>query len=409
MAIGESGVLMPAPVSGIASAGRILDLIRSGRVRTRRELLDHTGLSRSTLSLRMAQLLAAGYIQEIGQVAGNSGRPAKILSFDETGHLVLAVDLGATAAQLALMDAGGTVVMESSHDIRIDSSPEDVIRMLAKRLGELLARSGRPFDRVVGVGVGVPGPVFPTTGRPNQPPMMPGWHNYPVAERLSEAMGIPVFVDNDANLMGLGEARERHSAAPSVLFVMVGTGIGAGVILHGQPERGIAGGAGNIGHIRVVEADQGLVCTCGATGCLATVASGGAVARQLTEQGIPAVSGRDVARVVAAGSPVALGLVRDAGRELGIVLATSVALLNPAVLVLGGDLASPDGELVEAVREAILERTVPLARRELIITASQLGTNAALQGARHLVIDQTFAPDAVDARLEQQARKDAAS
>lgn len=394
---------MPGQLSNGASAGAILELVRSGRVRTRRELQDRTGLSRSTLSLRMNQLAAAGYIQEIGQVSGSAGRPAKILSFDESGHFVLAVDLGAAHAHLALLDAGGTVLMEATHDIRIQSSPDEVIRSVGRRLGELLARSGKPRERVAGIGVGVPGPVFPLTGRPNQPPMMPGWHDYPIGDRLAELLGLPVFVDNDANLMGLGEARQQHPDAPSLLFVKLGTGIGAGVILHGAAERGIAGGAGDIGHIRMA-VDNGVLCTCGATGCLATVASGGALARQLSERGVPAAGSHDVARLLAARDPLALELARVAGRALGDVLATSVALLNPAVLVLGGELVAGDGgTILDSVRESIHERTVPIARRELIITVSRLGADAAVQGARHLVIDRTFAADAVDARLGESA------
>jgi predicted NBD/HSP70 family sugar kinase len=227
---------------------------------------------------------------------------------------------------------------------------------------------------------------------------MPGWHDYPVADRLAEALGVPAFVDNDANLMGLGETRVRYPESPSLLFVKLGTGIGAGVILHGQPERGIAGGAGDIGHIRIA-GPEGRLCTCGAIGCLATEASGGAIARQLTEAGTPAASTADVVRLLAAGDPLAIDLVRRAGHLLGDVLATSVALLNPAVLVLGGAIPATGNYLIEAVRESIFERTVPLATRELVIAASALGADAAVQGARYLVIDQTFSAEAVDARL----------
>lgn len=382
-----------------ASAGVILELVRSGQVRTRRELQDLTGLSRSTLSLRMGQLTSAGYLRETGQVAGATGRPAKILSFDEERQLVCAIDLGATHAHLALMDAGGRVLSEAKSELKIDAGPDEVLRNVTKRLGELIARSGRSLDEVAGVGLGIPGPVRFATQRPNQPPLMPGWHDYPISERLGSALGVPVFIDNDANLMGLGETRERYPDAPSVLFVKVGTGIGAGVILHGQPERGRAGGAGDIGHIRIVPAGEGRLCTCGATGCLATEASGGALARQLTEAGKPVQTAQDVVDLVLSGDQSSIELLRRAGRLLGDVLATSVSLLNPSVLVLGGVLPSAGNHLLDAVRETVYERTVPLATRELIITNSVLGADAAVQGARHLVIDQTFSAEAVDFRI----------
>ena len=385
-------------VNGGTSAGAILELVRSGRVRTRREVQDLTGISRSTLALRMTQLQEAGYLLETGQIAGTTGRPARILSFDESGQLVLAVDLGATHAHLAVIDGAGVVLAEASSEIKIDRGPDEVLRGVVKRLFELLARSGRDVRSVAGIGIGIPGPVRFSTRRPNQPPLMPGWHDYPVAERLAEAFGVPAFVDNDANLMGLGEMRERYPASPSVLFVKVGTGIGAGVILHGEPERGIAGGAGDIGHIRM-GSQYTRLCTCGAVGCIATEASGSAIIRELAEAGIPASTTSDITRLLAAGDPSAIRLVTRAGHLLGEVLATSVALLNPEVLIVGGAIAAAGDHFLQAVRERIFERTVPLATRELIIAASALGPDAAVHGARHMVIGQTFSADAVDDRI----------
>ncbi len=390
---------MSPSVSSTASAGEILELVRSGQVRTRRELQEVTGLSRSTLSLRMTQLTSAGYLRETGQVAGATGRPAKIVAFDESRQLIVAVDLGATHAHLALIDGSGTTLIEASSALTFDSAPDDEVRSMARRITDLVARSGRSMAEVAGVGIGIPGPVRFTTQRPNTPPLMPGWHDFPVAERLADALGVPTFLDNDANLMGLGEQRSRYADVPSVLFVKVGTGIGAGVILHGQPERGVAGGAGDIGHIRILGSDAGHQCSCGAFGCLATEASGGALARQLTESGRPTSSATEVAELIAAGDPLAIRLTERAGHLLGDVLATSVALLNPAVLVLGGVIPSAGPQLLAAVRERIFQRTVPLATRELTIANSSLGPGAAVQGARHLVIDQTFSAAAVDARL----------
>lgn len=387
---------MPA---GNASAGEVLELVRSGRVRTRRELQEVTGLSRSTLALRMTQLTSAGYIREVGEVVGSAGRPAKILSFDASRQLVLAVDLGAQHCHIALMDGGGTVLSESSSELRIAAEPDEVLRFVARKAGELVSRSGRALAEVTGIGVGIPGPVRFQTQRPNSPPVMPGWHDYPVGERLGELLGVPAFLDNDANLMALGEARARYPESPSVLFVKVGSGIGAGLILHGSAERGIAGGAGDIGHIRIAGESSGQVCTCGAIGCLNTEAGGRALGRQLSERGIAVSSTRDVARLLSSGDAVTVSLVEHAGRLLGEVLATSVALLNPAVLVLGGLIAATSPQFVAAVRETIFQRTVPLATRELTIAVSALGERAAVQGARHLVIDQTFSAAAVDARL----------
>jgi predicted NBD/HSP70 family sugar kinase len=381
------------------SAGEILELVRSGRVTTRRELRELTGLSRSTVTLRLAELTSAGYVREVGQRVGTTGRPAGILSFDEASKLVLAADLGATHAHLALTDAGGRTLAEASLELSVQAGPEVVLKAVARRFRELLKIAGRAPGEVVGVGVGVPGPVDFATGRPVQPPIMPGWHDYPVAAELAATVGVPAFVDNDANLMGLGEARSRYPGVTSLLFVKVGTGIGAGLILGGRPERGVAGGAGDIGHIRIAHPVDGRRCACGATGCLAAHASGAALARQLAERGIPAESSRDLVRLIRAGNPEPVALVRTAGQLLGEVLATAVALLNPAVLVVGGDMSLTHEHFLVGVREALYERTVPLATRDLLITASQLGDRAGVEGARHLVVDQMFSAEAVDARL----------
>jgi predicted NBD/HSP70 family sugar kinase len=191
--------------------------------------------------------------------------------------------------------------------------------------------------------------------------------------------------------MGLGEARARYPETPSLLFVKVGTGIGAGVILHGQPERGIAGVAGDIGHIRLFDANTGHRYTCGAFGCLATEASGAAIARALRDEGGEEIeSAADVSRLLRENDSRTLELTKRAGQLLGDVLATSVALLNPSVLVIGGGIAMHGTVLIDAVREHVYERTVPLATRELFIAPSALGSVAGLQGSEWAAV--TAAP-----------------
>jgi predicted NBD/HSP70 family sugar kinase len=392
-----------APPGVTTSAGHVLEMVRSGLVRTRREVQEATGLSRSTVFLRLAELSAAGLVREAGSRPGAAGRPSGLLSFVEDDKLVLTADLGATHGRLALQDAGGAVLGEATEEVPIDSGPEQVLRVVTEGFRALLRDSGRPVHQLEGIGVGVPGPVQ-ASGRPNQPPIMPGWHHYPVVEVLRRSFGVPVLVDNDANLMGLGEARTRFPDVDSLLFVKVGTGIGAGVILHGHAERGVSGGAGAIGHVRITHADADRRCRCGAAGCLAAYASGWALARQLTERGLTAASSRDVVRLVHQGHPEAIALVRVAGRLVGEVLATAVAVLNPGVLVLSGDMADTHEHFLVGVREVLYERTVPLATRELLVTSSALGDRAGVIGARHLVVDHVFSAAAVDERLRRDAQ-----
>jgi predicted NBD/HSP70 family sugar kinase len=382
-----------------ASAGQILQMIRSGQVSTRRELLELTGLSRSTLTQRLSQLYAAGYLRSEGQRANTVGRPSGILTFDETGKRILAADLGATHARMALTDAAGTDIAETTMELHIDTGPEAVLATVQDVFRDMLRQTSCAIEDVCGIGVGVPGPVDFETGRVRNPPMMPGWHDFPIAGTLAEAFGTPAFADNDANLMGLGEQRLRHPDVDSLLFVKVGTGIGSGIILRGQPERGIAGGAGDIGHIRMRGPTEEAPCACGGSGCLAVYASGGALARDLTAAGITARTARDVVALVEAGRPEAIAMVGVAGRLLGEVLATAIALLNPSVLVIGGDVAATQEHFLNGLRTMLYERTVPRATRDLLIAVSALGDRAGIEGARLMVLDQVFSEQAVDEHL----------
>jgi predicted NBD/HSP70 family sugar kinase len=392
-----------------ASAGQILQMIRSGQVSTRRELLELTGLSRSTLTQRLAQLYAAGYLRSEGQRANNIGRPSGILTFDETGKFILAADLGATHARLALTDAAGSVIAETTRELHIDAGPEEVLGAVRETFRAMLEETSCALDDVCGIGVGVPGPVDFETGRVRNPPMMPGWHDHPIRQTLADDFGVPVFVDNDANLMGLGEQRLRYPDVESLLFVKVGTGIGSGIILRGRPERGIGGGAGDIGHIRMRGPTEEAPCACGGSGCLAVYASGGALARKLTAEGIPTRTARDVVALVEAGRSEAIAMVGVAGRLLGEVLATAIALLNPSALVIGGDVAGTQEHFLNGVRTMLYERTVPRATRDLLIATSDLGDRAGIEGARLMVLEQVFSEQAVDDHLRLLAGADTPS
>lgn len=381
------------------AAGHLLELIRTGRARTRRDLLDRTGLSRSTVSARLDQLVAAGYVRESGVETGLRGRPSTVLAFDDSHGAVLAADLGATHARAALCDLAGRTLGEVAQNLRISNGPDTVLDWLEARWRELLDSSGLDSAQLVGLGVGVPGPVDVGTGRPMRPPIMPGWHDYPVGERLEQSFGVPGFVDNDANVMALGEFHNGLSACPSLLFVKVATGIGAGMVVDGRLVRGFNGGSGDLGHVRISDPGSGPLCACGARGCLAASASGGALARRLREQGIPVETSRDVVGLAQAGDPRAVALVREAGLLIGEVLATAVSLLNPQVLMIGGDLVQAAEHFMVGVQERLYQRTQPLATRNLQIVTSSLGDRAGAVGAARLVIEEVFSPMAVDRRF----------
>jgi predicted NBD/HSP70 family sugar kinase len=380
------------------SAGHLLQLLRSGSVTTRRQLREVTDLSRSTVSSRVDQLIAAGLVREVGTAESSGGRPATILMFDEVGPTILVADIGATHGRVAVTDAGGRVLAEKMMLSRIANGPEPVLTQICDCFDALLTTAGRSADSICGIGIGLPGPVDFNEGLVLRPPLMPGWHKFPIRELVSKRFAAPVLVDNDANLMALGEQHTKYPAAASLVFVKVGTGIGAGLVLNGALVRGAHGAEGHIGHVRLEGSKR--ACACGATGCLAASASGGAIVRALRAKGLDVSSIPEVLSLVAAGDADAMATVTSAGQQLGDVLATVVALLNPDVLVLGGDLGTTE-HLLQSVHERLLQRSQPLATRHLVVASSELGDRAGIAGAVEMVRGQVFSAAAVDARLSQ--------
>ncbi|MEV6287633.1 ROK family protein [Kribbella sp. NPDC051770] len=378
------------------SAGRLLHLVRTGQAGTRGELQELSGLSRSTLGQRLEPLLGNGWLVEAGSTASTGGRPPTVLRFDEQHAVVLAADLDTRHARAALMDLAGGVLAEHSGELVIADGPGVVLDTLADWFDDLLVEAGRTVGELAGIGVSVPGPVEFDTGLVIRPPIMPGWDEYPIREHLHRQYGVPVFVDNDANAMALGEHSAGYADSPAFVLVKVSTGIGAGVVIGDSVFRGIDGGAGDIGHVRVRDAGD-TKCQCGSIGCLAAVASGGAIAAALTELGVPARSGADVRVLLQSGQPDALRLARDAGRRVGEVLATVVSLINPGVLMIAGDLAHTD--FVAGVHEVLYQTTLPRATRHLTVATGQLADHAALDGMARLVVSEVYSPAAIDARL----------
>ncbi|MEU1253649.1 ROK family protein [Streptomyces chartreusis] len=389
---------------GQASAGELLELVRSGRAVTRGALQQATGLSRATVGQRLDRLFRAGWLREgaggpVGSPLG--GRPSITLEFDDAHAIVLAADLETRHARAAVLTLTGEILAEHSGTLVVEDGPEAVLGDLGRWFAELLEKAGRGAGEVCGIGLAVPGPVDSETGRVVQPPIMPGWDGYDITGRLARAFGeetgaapVPVLVDNDANLMAYGEQRTGYPDCSAFVLVKVSTGIGAGVVVDGSVYRGIDGGAGDIGHIRVGADAQ---CRCGSYGCLAAVASGRAVARRLAETGVPAASGSDVRDLLASGHPGAAALAREAGRQVGDVLATVVTLLNPGVLMIAGDLAGT--AFLTGVRELLYQRALPRSTAHLDVVTSRLGERAGLIGAGALVVEHLYAPARVEDRL----------
>ncbi|MEU6455436.1 ROK family protein [Streptomyces sp. NPDC048232] len=396
--------------SSQASAGALLQLIRSGRANTRADLQQATGLSRSTVGQRLDLLNRAGWLRH-ATGSSTGGRPSHRIVF-EPGHAsVIAFDLETRHARAAVLDLAGTILAEHTAPLDVAEGPEHVLDRLAEWFPDLIAAAGIPASHVAGIGLSVPGPVDWESGQVIEPPIMPGWDRYPIRERLQQAYAaktgldpaahaVPVLVDNDANLMALAEYQANHRDCASFVLLKVSTGIGAGVVIGDSLYRGIDGGAGDIGHIRLHDRSDAL-CMCGSHGCLAAVASGRAIAKELSALGLDTTSGRDVRRLLNEGHPDAVRLAREAGRRVGEVLVTVVTLLNPGVLMIAGELSGVP--FLTGVRELVYQRAMPRATANLQVVTSRLGDHAGLVGAAAMVVEHLYSPAGADARLDRLA------
>ncbi|MDV6014054.1 ROK family protein [Haloechinothrix sp. LS1_15] len=380
---------------GTPSTGEVFELIRDGAADTRAGLGRLTGLSRTAVTLRVEQLLAAGLVRERADGGSTGGRPPARLEFDAGGGAVLAAALGGSRAQVAVCDLAAGVRAERGLTVDLGDGADVVLRTVAEELARLMADEGCPADRVWGIGASIPGAVDVATGRTVTPPVLPGWGDVPVTDYFSRHFAAPVVVDNDVNALALAEQR-RHRDATDLLFVKASTGIGAGVISGGGLRRGALGAAGEIGHIKVSGA-EGITCRCGDSGCLEAGASGWALARELTALGYRISDTRDVAELVRAGDPDATRLVREAGRLLGDVLAGAVNLLNPGLIVLGGDLAHAHEPLLAGAREMIYRRSTAMATRGLSIEPSVQDDRAGITASAVMALEAVLSPRAVDA------------
>jgi predicted NBD/HSP70 family sugar kinase len=364
---------------GPAALSPLLRHIAQGSGTTRAHLARVTGLSRSSVSQRVDALLGTGLVIEDGTTPSGGGRPALRLRINAEAGLIVTADLGATRARFAVSDLAGAELASSIKELAIDQEPEQVLGLADKELRILLDTAGRQAADVRAIVVGLPGPVEIASGTAVKPPLMPRWDGYRVPGYFAERYAADTLVDNDVNLMALGEHRAIYPDLKHLLFIKVGSGIGCGIIVSGQLHRGADGAAGDLGHIRVPGCDT--PCRCGNTGCLEAVAGGQALAKHLAAKGIATVTARDVARLAAEGDTQARQAVRAAAQHIGEVLAAIVSFANPSAIVVGGSLARLDEVLLSGIRSGIYGRALPLAQRSLRIETSTLNERAGTAGA----------------------------
>ena len=380
------------------SSGRLLQFFRDGEPHTKAELANLTGLARSTVSLRLDPLLALGVIGPMTDATSTGGRPSARLQLKEDAFVVGAVSFGATHAQASLADLSGKILVSIDTKRQISDGPEVCLRWMTSELKYLLAGLGIQEDRLLVIGIGVPGPVEHTTGRPANPPIMPGWDAFDIPERVNRDLQAKVLVDNEVNMMVLGERFMNFPDVENLIFLKAATGIGSGIIAGGILQRGADGTAGDIGHVRALVGTD-VACHCGNFGCLEAIAGAPAIIRNVNEAGLPIRNTSDLIDAARRSKVEAIRAVRQAGRDIGEVLSTCVSLLNPEIIVIGGSLSSAGEHLIAGIREIVYGRSTPLASENLTIVQSR-DSRGEIVGAAVMAIDYALDEATIDQILE---------
>ncbi|MCW5257511.1 ROK family transcriptional regulator [Verminephrobacter aporrectodeae subsp. tuberculatae] len=350
-----------------------------------------TGMARSTVSDHIQPLLDTGLFSEQKARYAGRGRPSLGLTLNARAGIILVADIGITHVRLVVTDLARQKLAEDALPPDYSVPPETMLERIASRFQELFQTQQLVDIPLRAMVVGIPSPVDFERGVPVRPPIMPGWDGFPVGEWLEKRMHVTVLVDNDVNLMALGEARSRPPSESPLIFIKVASGIGCGIITQGGAlHRGADGDAGDIGHIRVAQA-SGLTCVCGNTGCIEAVASVPSIMRQIrVAKGDETIELPELGVLVSSGDITAIRLVREASAQIGEVVATLVNMFNPACIVLGGKLAHMSDDLLSGVRAAVYRRAPPLATRRLSIESARAGRDAGIIGGIALGVDSAL-------------------
>jgi predicted NBD/HSP70 family sugar kinase len=351
------------------------------------------------VAARISALVARGLVIEREQAPSTGGRPATLLSFNADAGLVLTAAIGISRTRLAVCNLAGDVLSTNDIDQEVALGAEDLMPDVVKRLDLLL--DDYPDLPIYGVGLSLPGTVDRERGCSRDSPILRGWDGVdlrPYFLELKRLSGVPVVLDNDANAVALAERGGDRQRYDDVLVLKASTGLGAGIIAGGVLQRGATQAAGEFGHNKIAAA-QGLPCRCGDTGCLEAIAGGWAVVHALQQQGHAVRHMRDVVELANGGDAEARRMIRDSGRYVGEVVAAAVNLLNPAVLVVAGDLAGAYEIFVAGLRETLYGNATAQATRTVEVVPAAHGDRSATVGSAIMVLDHVLGPRAVDALI----------
>jgi predicted NBD/HSP70 family sugar kinase/biotin operon repressor len=361
--------------------GRVIDTLRSGGAVSRAEISRRTGLSPSTVSSLVGDLQAAGLVVERAPDDGDSvvGRPPVLVALDRSAGAVLGVDFGHDHVRVALADLSYAILGESFAELEIGSAAADSLDTAARLVDELIEDAKVDRDRVLAASMGLPAPIDRDSGLVHSRSILPNWVGLHPAAELEERLGMPVALDNDANMGALGEGTFGVGRDSSVMvYLRLSAGIGAGILIDGRPFRGARGVAGEIGHVLVNP--DGPMCRCGNRGCLETLVAPPALCELLRRSHGP-LTVPELVALAQEGDAACRRVIADAGRALGRAMADLCNHMNPDLVVMGGDLSAAGELVLEPMREAIQRFAIPAAADDVQITAGTLGDRASLLGA----------------------------
>ncbi|MFD7325235.1 ROK family protein [Streptomyces sp. NPDC059875] len=368
-----------------ANLERVVRAVRMAGSLTQAEIARATGLSAATVSNIVRELKDGGTVEVTPTSAG--GRRARSVSLSGDAGIVIGVDFGHTHLRVAVGNLAHQVLAEESEPLDVDASSAEGFDRAERLVTRLIQATGIGRDKVVGVGLGVPGPIDVSSGTLGSTSILPGWSGINPADELSGRLGVPVYVDNDANLGALGElVWGSGRGVKDLAYIKVASGVGAGLVIDGRVYRGPGGTAGEIGHITIDE--SGPVCRCGNRGCLETFTAARYVLPLLQPGHGADLTMERVVQLAREGDPGCRRVIADVGRHIGSGVANLCNLLNPSRVVLGGDLAEA-GELVLApIRDSVSRYAIPSAARQLSLAPGALGGRAEVLGALALALSE---------------------
>ncbi|MBI9106870.1 MAG: ROK family protein [Spirochaetales bacterium] len=381
----------------------IFNIIRNEGSINRTDLVANTGFAKSTVSLQINKLIETGIIQEIKpKKSENTVRKLQIEIVPDAGY-VIGVFLGIHRLSISLFNLRMETILEAVYDLESILNPEFINRLIIKKIDLLISEAKIQKKSLWGIGLGFPFPVDFHQGISEAPPNLPLWHQYPVQAIYENHFSCPVLLDNDVNVMALGEAYSGIAQDENdFIFVKVGNGIGCGLFMEGRVYRGAKGSAGDIGHIALDRETK--LCHCGNIGCLETIAAAPSIAQKGLEVAMTGdspilqkklaknhkVTSKDVGEAAQMGDMFALRIIKESGKNLGSVLAKLVIFANPGMVVIGGGVTKSGTLYLSAIREEILRKATHIATIDLQIRYTDLQDKCGPIGSGRLIIEDIF-------------------